>query len=212
MKGEIDLLNFGTNENGEYVDLVEEEKRKNDIAEEEYNSWVENHENPLIRISNDLICRLDYKTFNEMKEDVEWIADKKIYHYGNMEKDLYIYSLFNGTYWYLVFENLNHILLNKCHIEEIDDVLKSKKSICFPATYLVCYDANGKHITKYEEQDNYQEDIRHIICIKEWQMNKYSKNRIYQGKKCKDFYECEFYLKDLTAYFGESEINDDRNG
>ena len=205
----MNLLDFGVNENGEYCDLVEYEKQKNDIAEEEYNKWVEEHPNKLIRLADELVCPLDFKTYTDRKEEVEWIADKKIYHYGNMEKDLYIYSLFNGTYWYLVFENLNHILLNKCHIEDIRAVLESKVSICFPACFVPCFDNNGRKITKFAEQDNYQEDIRHIICIKEWKMNKYSTNRINQGKKIKDFYECEFYMKDLTAYFGESNIGEE---
>ena len=37
-------------------------------------------------------------------------------------------------------------------------------------------------------------------------MDKFSKNRINEGKKIKDFYEVEFTWNDFTGYWGESEI------
>ena len=60
-----------------------------------------------------------------------------------------------------------------------------------------------------KENNIYLGDAYELIKgMKEWKMNKYSTNRINQGKKIKDFYECEFYMKDLTAYFGESNIGE----
>ena len=51
---ELNLFDFGSNENGDYVNLVEEEKKLKDISSQELMNWVENHDDPLIRIAFDL--------------------------------------------------------------------------------------------------------------------------------------------------------------
>ena len=209
----INLLDFGTNDKGEYVNLVEEEKRLKDISEKEFQEWLENHNDPLVKIAYDLLP-YDKKqlTYNEIKENCEWVAFQKVYHYGNLEKDLYVFTLFNGNSWFFVFLNQNHYLVNKNSVDsqkEVEDVLFGKSLIQFNAMAVSVYDLNGNLITEYADQDSKEQDIRHQAVINEWQMNKYGDNRMEKGKKIKDFYEVELSLPKLTEYWGESEIIED---
>lgn len=220
MREDISLFDFGYNEAGEYVDLVEAEKIKNDIDIKEYQEWLLKEDNALLKIAD--FC-FGYDEFdessiiNDIKDNLIKIVSTKTYHYGNMKKGLYIFSLTNEkeNRSILVFDNNQHYLAFGCdgfYFEnkelidcKLDDYLLSKASISFPALYCPCFDLKGNKIEKYAGNEHYQEDIRHIVCIKEWQMDKYSKNRIQEGKKIKDFYEVEFYLKDLINYFGEAD-------
>ena len=215
------LFEFGTNENGEYVNLVEEKKAKNDFNEKQLEEWIKNHENPLIRIADEYFCGYEWDGhfYKDIADRLEEIVKTKCYHYGNMSKGLYIFSLYDKLTdrYILVFENEKHYLGFGCNdffmihspsgveIQDctLDDYLMSRQSIKFPALYCPCFDLNGNKIEDYHDSD-YQNDIRHIVCIKEWQMDKFSFNRIQEGKKIKDFYEVEFYLKDLTRHWGES--------
>lgn len=218
----LNLFDFGTNENGEYVNLVEEEKRLKDITEQEFVSWLNKNDDPLIKISFDCYIsstELEFGNHNDIKAKLEKIAATKCYHYGNLEKGLYIFSIncegrhmivFENNKHYLVFEpslwKLEHGSYGNMVDVKFDDYLMGKETIVFPALYCPCYDLKGNRIEQYADQDHYQEDIRHIVCIKEWKMDKYSRNRIYdQHKKIKDFYECEFTLTDLINYWGESD-------
>ena len=206
----LNLLDFGTNEKGEYVNLAEEEKRLKDISDKEFQEWLKNHNDPLVRIAYDLLPYDRKKlTHNELKEKLEWVAFQKVYHYGNMEKGLYIYTLFDGDTWTLIFENENHIMVNTNRLysqKEVEDVLFGKKLVSFNALAVRVYDLKGNLITEYAEQDNKEQDIRYQVVINEWQMDKYGDNRMNKGKKIKDFYEVELSLPKLTAYWGESEI------
>ena len=217
---ELNLFDFGYNEAGEYVDLVEAEKIKNDLSIKEYQEWLSKEENVLIKIADFFFGYDEHdetSIINDIKDNLIKIVSTKTYHYGNMKKGLYIFSLTNEKEdrSILVFENNQHYLAFGCngfYIENthvidytLDDYLLSKASISFPALYCPCFDLNGNKIEKYADGTKYQEDIRHIVCIKEWQMDKYSKNRIEEDKKIKDFYEVEFYLKDLIKYLGEAD-------
>ncbi len=218
---QLSLFDFGENSNGEYLNLVEEEKRLHDITEKELEDFIQNHENPLIRIAYRFFIGYgwDGHVLRDVKEKLEKIVATKCYHYGNMEKGLYVFSLNSYDFDYktaiFVFENENHYLifdsfgfksLNPLVENTIDDYLKSEVKFDFPAIHCEIYDMKGNRIEQYADGEDYQKDIRHIVCIKEWQMNKYSTNRITAGKRIKDFYECEFYLRDLVNYFGESDV------
>ena len=207
----LNIFEFGTNDKGDYVNLVEEEKRLKDISDKEFQKWLENHNDPLVRIAYDLLPYERRKlTHNELKEKLEWVATQKTYHYGNMEKGLYIYTLFDGDTWTFVFENENHIMINtnRCYTQkELEQYLFGENLINFNAMSVAVYDLKGNLITKYAEQDNKEQDIRYQVVINEWQMGKYGDNRMNKGKKIKDFYEVELSLPKLTAYWGE-----DKNG
>lgn len=219
MSKQLSLLDFGINENGEYVNLVEEEEIKNDISEKELNDFINNHHDPLIRLANDYFTGYQYDNnlLSEIADKLEQIVKTKCYHYGNMEKGLYIFSLYSkeDDRYILVFENENHYLTFGCDdfffkgndliYYSLEDYLYGKAKIYFPALYCLVYDLKGIPIKEYHDNDRYQEDIRHICCIKEWKMNKYGTNRIQIGKKITDFYEVEFTLPDLVKYWGESE-------
>ena len=226
----LNLLDFGTNDKGEYVNLVEEEKKLKDISEQELYNWVEKNNDPLIKIAFDCYISstdIEFGNHNDIKEKLQKIANSKCYHYGNLEKGLYIFSINNEGRHMIVFENDKHYLVNEPNCWKLsndsygtmvdidfDDYLLGKETLSFPALYCPVYDLKGNRIHQYTQGvgKDYQDDIRHIACIKEWKMNKYSRNRIYdQNKMIKDFYECEFTLPDLINYWGESEISDGRN-
>lgn len=211
---ELNLLDFGTNDKGEYVNLVEEEKRLKDISEKEFQEWLKNHDNPLVRIAFDCCMPYDYLdkyTYNELKEELEWIAFQKVYHYGNMEKGLYVFTLFTGSCWFFVFENENHYIANINTMysqKEVEKYLFGKELIQFNALSVRVYDLNGNLITEYGgSTDNIDKDIRQKAVINEWQMNKYGDNRMNKGKKIKYFYDVELSLPKLTAYWGEENGN-----
>lgn len=219
----LNLFDFGINDNGDYVNLVEEEKIKNDLDEKQFKEWINSHENPLIRIASDHF--LGYRWDGHNKKDIiarlEKTVSTKCYHYGNMEKGLYIFSLYDEEYekHLIVFENEKHYLAFCCNdffmIETpsgkaipdcvLEDYLTGKQTFKFPACYCPCYDLNGNRIEQYAGHDNYQDDIRYIVCIKEWHMDKFSENRMKKGKKIVDFYEVEFTLQDLIKYWGEND-------
>lgn len=205
MKDEVNLFDFGVNENGEYVNLVEYEKLKHDIEEVDFNKWLETNENPLIHIAYDFLINPDfYKTYNKIIEELEWIAEQKVYHYGNMEKGLYIYTIFNGDCWAFVFENEHHIMVNLNYIysqKELEKYLFGKELIQMNALSVRCYELNGKRIDDYGDKEK---DIRYRVIIDEWQMDKYSENRMKENKKIKDFYEVALPLPKLMEYWGES--------
>ena len=218
MEEQLNLLDFGYNEDGLYTNLVEEEAIKNDIKEQEYQKWLKEHDNPIIRLVEFAFGddETETNTYNQLKSRFEAIADTKCYHYGNMEKGLYIFSLCDKqtSREILVFENENHYLLftnfgfkfdetTKEVVDyTLDDVLSGKATISFPALFCPCFDLDGNKIEDYYDGTDYQKDIRHIVCIKEWQMDKFSKNRIQENKRIKDFYEVEFRFQDLVAYWG----------
>lgn len=205
------LFEFGTNENGEYVNLVEEEKIKNDIDEKSFHEWLDHHENPLIRLAADFLVsyyELETKTYNELKEKLERIVEQKTYHYGNMAKDFYIYTLNAGGNCYcFVFDTPNYIManLNYCYGQkEVDKVLFGEELIQMNALSVRCYTKNGNRIDEYSDNDP-KDDIRYKVVMDEWQMHKFGENRIRKGKKIKDFYEVAIALPKLIEYWGESE-------
>lgn len=205
----LNLFDFGTNNKGEYVNLAEEEKKLKDISDKEFDEWLKNHENPLVKIAADFLVNcydLEHKTKNELKEELEWIVEQKVYHYGNLEKGLYIYTLFTGDCWCFVFENDKHIMVNLNYVysaKEIDEYLFGKQLIQCNALSVRVYDLKGNKIEQYGEKDK---DIRYQCLINEWKANIYGDNRMNPLKKIKDFYEIAINLTKLTAYWGECKV------
>lgn len=216
---QLSLFDFGENDKGQYLNLVEEEKRLHDISEKELEDFIKNHSDPLIRIAYRFFIGYawDGHILRDVKEKLENIVKTKTYHYGNMAKDLYIFSLnsygsdyetaifiFDNTKHYLVFNALGYKSTKPFKEYDIDDYISIKADFHFPALFCEIYDKNGNRIEQYADGKDYQKDIRHIVCMKEWEMGKYSKNRLEENKKPKDFYEVEFTMQDLVNYFGDS--------
>ena len=116
---EIDLLNFGTNENGEYCDLVEWEKHKQDISEQELIDQINKHENPLIRLADFMFCGYEWDghCYKDILARLEKIITTKTYHYGNFKNSLYVFSLYDELTdrYVLVFQNEKHYLIYSCN-------------------------------------------------------------------------------------------------
>ena len=204
---QLNLLNFGYNDEGEFVDLVEEEKRKSDLAIADYEKRLEEHENPLVRILAGLWCsRFGQNTFNETLEQLDREVESKCYHYGNLEKLMFVFTLeTEDEERYFIFENKEHYLLFVHGISNklLDEYLLGNKTLSCPALGVEVYDKQGHKIWKFGDKD---QDIRYQCIINEWHMNKFGTNRMDHNKKIKDFYEIEFTLPKLIEYWGESEI------
>ena len=217
---QLNLFDFGENEIGRYVNLVEEEEKSREISEKQLKKALADHPNLLVRIIyNEMF---GYGWDCGLKKDIIPLCEKifatKCYHYGNMDKGLYIFSIYDERYdnAIFVFENENHYLIFHTGYDAwkqrnltIDEYLKSEQKFSFPAWHCHCYDLKGNRIERYADGKDYQKDIRHIVCMKEWEMGKYSKNRLEEIKKPKDFYEVEFTMQDLVNYFGESKVENE---
>lgn len=137
------------------------------------------------------------------REEIMKVVKTKCYHYGNMEKGLYIYSFkeeyqSGGKSYYLMFDNGEYVVTIR--VDNIDNVLMGKELICFPACALDIFDKNGNWINSgYGKHKN---DIRYKILCDSWKILDFSINRIGNSKP-KDFYECQFKWEDLTKYWGE---------
>lgn len=218
---EFNLFDFGINDQGEYVNFAEEALKKEEISINELQDFVNNHENPLVKIVFDNFFgwwEFEKETPLQIKQEIEEIVNSKCYHYGNMQKGIYVFSLKSKDRFRFIFENEKYYLVFSAtggckegyeHTEldsEVDDYLKGEFPFIFPACYCSCYDLKGNKIEDYAEQEHYEEDIRHIVVIKEFQMDKFSvKNRIEPNKKIKDFYEVLFYMRDFINYWGEND-------
>lgn len=203
---QLNLLDFGYNDNGDFVNLVEEQAKNSEIAKEEFDRKLKENENPLVRILADLWCgRFEDNTFNETLDQVERESKTKCYHYGNLDKLMFIYTITTDEgYSYFIFENENHYLLFLHGFESdlLDDYLTGKNKLNCAALGVLVYDKQGYKIWQFGEKEK---DIRYQCIINEWQMNKFGENRINKGKKIKDFCEIEFSLPKLIEYWGESE-------
>ena len=206
---ELNLFDFGTNSSGEYVNLVEEEKHLKDISEQDFRKWLQDNENPLIKIAGDFLINyydLETKTKKELQEELEQIAANKTYHYGNMEKGLYIFTLKSGSCRCFLFQNDNHIMVNLNYVyseKELEQTLFGETKIIFNALSVRVYDLQGNRIERYGNKDK---DIRYQCTINEWKMDKYGENRIHESQKINDFYEIALFLPKLSEYWGESNI------
>ena len=201
---QLNLLDFGNNENGEYVNLVEEERKKNELAQEDYENKLKENENPLVRILAGLWCyRFHKNTFNETLDQIERESKTKCFHYGNLEKLMFVFTLTTeDDYSYFVFETEKHYLLFVSGINNklLDEYLLGNKTLSCPALGVEVYDKQGYQIWEFGEKDK---DIRYQCIINEWHMDKFGENRMNKGKKIKDFYEIEFELPKLIEYWGE---------
>lgn len=217
MDNELNLFDFGTNQKGEYVNLEEEKVYEEELELSIVENYVKERNDPLMNIIWQTFFPYHFtkKSSEYIISELEKVFNTKTYHFGNMAKDLYIFSLKRDDKYVFVFQNEKHYLVSDTpHFElingdiveySIEDILSGKDKICFPALHAHCYDTNGELIVDYHDAgDNWKKDIRHIVIIDEWQMDKYSTNRMYENKKIKDFYECEFYMSDLIEYWGEN--------
>ena len=164
-----------------------------------------------VMVADWFMCPLSQfgKTIPQLQERIQKVVESKCYHYGNMKKDLYVFSIVDGDSKRLCFQSLDYTVQTK--IDDIDEVLRGNEKICFPACEIWIYDVNGQLITS--GYGNYKDDIRYKILCEIWKILDFSSNRIEEGKKPKDFYECEFKLEDLSNYWGEDKggYEDDGN-
>lgn len=221
---QLNLFDFGFDENNNYVNIVEQEQMKlqeewKEYSYEELISGYEKDNNYCICAIFSLGCLTQHgMTLEQSQRDIKKQAQTKCYHFGNMDKGIYAYSFRidyeDGDKDYLfAIENSKHIAVVR-HISDINDVLTGKQKLGYPAVcvYLFEITENGLKIID-SGWGEYKQDIRYKILCDEFEILKFSTNRIDPSKKPKDFYECEFALSDFANYHKskESETNYEDN-
>lgn len=211
----LNLFEFGNDDNGNYVNLVEEKREKieNVIVynyEQLTEKFKENSTYCLVARYYDNGWWQRGLTFDEIIDEIKSVSNSKCYHYGNMERGIYVYSMkFGENDYRIFFENTDHIVSVR-HLGQLNDLLFGKEKIMFPACEVDLF--NVKTTEKIKSgYGNYKDDIRYKIICGEFEALKYSTNRIDPNKKPKDFYELEFTLNDFIKYYGEDENVSDSN-
>lgn len=212
---QLNLFEFGNNEEGKYVNLLDDFQEKNDLKNKSIEEWINEQFNaPMYRIIN--TCCSGYfeekETLSERIKRLDKIRESECYHYGNLRDDRYISSIVDGESFRFIFSSKNYNIVTCWHWFEdnsIEDVLSGKAKICFPACMTDIFDKEGNKIHEFSDYDKKQ-DVRYKAIIDDWQMDKYGTNRIEQGKPVKNFCEVEITLPDLIKYFGEPYIGSER--
>ena len=136
---EYDIFAFGNDENGNYVNLIEEERKKREEKFKEYpfEEIIKGNEfdnNYMVVAQFHTGCLYQWgHTLEEIRKEIEMVAKTKCYHCGNMEKNIYAYSFKEDDdfYWFCI-ENDNHIVVIR-HTDNINSLLTGEKKICYPA-------------------------------------------------------------------------------
>lgn len=210
---QISLFDFGFDENGDYVNIAEKKRAEDERYYQEYSfeEIIKGHESDndfVVCASFHLGCVSQWgMTLDEIRAEIAKEAKSKCYHYGNMSKGIYAYSyridFDDGDQRYMfAIENESNIVVVR-HCESIDDIITGKEKICYPALAVYMFDkteSGAKEIKSgYGEHKN---DIRYKVLCDRFRILEFSGNRIYPGKKPKDFYECEYALPDFIKYWG----------
>ena len=212
---QLNLFEFGNNEEGNYVNFSEDYQEKHNLKNKSIEDWINEQFNaPMYRIINTCCCGyLEEKdTLSERIKRLERINESECYHYGNLRDGRYISSIIDGDCFQFIFDSKKYIIVTYCFhtdTESIEDVLSGKVKICFPACMVDIFDKEGNKIQEFSDSDRKQ-DVRYKAIIDDWQMDKYGTNRIEQGKPIKDFCQVEITLPDLIKYFGEPCIGSER--
>lgn len=209
---EYDIFAFGNDENGNYVNLIEEERKKREEKFKEYpfEEIIKGNEfdnNYMVVAQFHTGCLYQWgHTLEEIRKEIEMVAKTKCYHCGNMEKNIYAYSFKEDDdfYWFCI-ENDNHIVVIR-HTDNINSLLTGEKKICYPACCMYIFEKHENEPISLitSGYGKYKEDIRYKVLCDEFKILEFSTNRIYPNKKSKDFYECEFKLSDFIKYHGEA--------
>lgn len=209
---QMSLFDFCYDDTGNYIDLKEKKKQDEEKArldKEQQKNLINEY---LSSINN--LAKIAYHEFHHYgePENLEYVKKKiprilatKCYHFGNVEHNLYVFSLTDNEEEksILVFESLEHMLCYSVH-STVEEVLEDKEQFCFPACYCNVYDKYGNRIYLFTDSiydDNSKEDIRQIVFMSDWKMNKYSHNRVKTGKPVKWFYEAQFKFWDMVKYW-----------
>lgn len=221
-ENQISIFDFGLDDKGNYVNLVEEaekERLKNwhDYPYEEIIKGYENDDDFCVVATFHMGCVSQYGlTIQEIQEEIKKEVATKCYHFGNMNKNLYIYSYRvdfedgEKMYW-LVVENEKHIVVIR-HCGNIEDILTDKEQICYPACCVYLFEVTESGVKKitsgYGEKEK---DIRYKILCGELNILEFSTNRIDPHKPPTDFYEAQYKFSDFMNYHGQSKVGGQEN-
>lgn len=207
----LNIFEFGTNDKGEYVNLVEESNREREekFKTYPYEEIIKGHEDEAdfcVVATFHMGCVSQWgMSVEDIQREIQREVDTKCYHYGNMEKGIYAYTykieFEDGEvmYWFCV-ENEKHIVVVK-HLKSLDDLLNGNEKICYPACEVYMFDSNGSQIRN--GYGHYKDDIRYKVLCEEFEILEFSTNRIDPKKPPKDFYEAEYTLPDFIKHWGE---------
>lgn len=212
---QLNLFEFGYNDDGEYVNKTEEQQKKllEDAKEKFPNYTYEqltsglkfgDYDEKLVAYNFLDIFSQYRKTIPELVKDIKALAKNKCWHYVNFPKQIYIYS----------FEHHDeeqtidlYIEFEKYYIHCCEHSLKEVMAdgICFPACAITLYENVDGFIKKVDGPYGHkEEDIRYQIICEKMQALKFGTNRIAPNKKPKDFFEVKFDLTAFMDYWGRA--------
>lgn len=208
---ELNLFNFGNDDNGNYVDFAEEERKRIEENRKEYpfEDLIKGNEDSAdYKIVASWFCNSICqwgKTLAEIQKEISNIVKTKCYHYGNMNKGIYVYTYkveydSGETAYKLMIITPKNIVGVNYTIDDLDGLLDGEIKISYPACCVDIFDTKGNNIGLFDENHN---DRRHDILIGDLKLNEFSDNRLEKNKKPNDFYECEFALTDFIKYWGD---------
>lgn len=210
---ELSLFDFGYDDNGDYINIVERKREKlmeshKEYSYEEITKGHELDDNYMVVAEFHLNCLSQWgHTLEEIQNEIEKVAKTKCYHYGNMNKGIYAYSFKEDDDCYLFcIENDNYIVVVR-HIASINKLLCGEEKICYPACFVDIFETHENQPIKVVRggYGEYKQDIRYKVLCEDFKILEFSTNRIDPNKKPKDFYECEFTLHDFIKYHGEGD-------
>lgn len=206
------IFDFGLNEKGEYVNLLEDQEKERLSKWHSY-TWeqiTQGHSQEEDYMIVATYYQSEYSQYglelDDLKKEIQKIAESKCYHYGNLKKMIFVYSYqFEKDFYRIAIENQKYIVLCK-HYGNIDDVLMGKEQIGYPACEIELFEKKDDEIVQirsgYADGEHYKDDIRYKILCESFEIIKFSTNRVQPGKKPKDFCECQFKLDDFAKHWG----------
>lgn len=206
-KEQLNIFDFGLNEDGEYVNIVESEQARHDAYYKEYSfeEIIKGHEDDaeFVFMAHFHMSCLEHwgRTVEDIQKLIQKDAATKTYHFGNTEKLVFAYSYkltdLDDCYIFCI-ENQNYIVAQHHH-GNIDDILTDKVQICYPACEIDCFKTEENTVVDIHADERDQ-------IFEELEIFKLSTNRIVEGRKLEMFCEAQHPFSAFVKHWGQSKV------
>lgn len=161
-------------------------------------------DDPLVSICSMLVLRSEANNKAEAKKMARKIASTATYHFANMAVGRYALTVKKDGGLSLVLISQKHILMitHVCESSEMIELLDGGRKVLIGAMNVKVFDTEGNIVNRYATGHE-PGDIRQEACIDDWHMERFSENRLDEGKPVSQFYEVSFGLPRLVAEYEE---------